>query len=78
MLRPHGAVAGEQLSAIPGSARGSLGSVALLIPSWKPTHTLPALVADLGQRGFGPIVIVDDGSPDACRPVFADVMLIPA
>lgn len=72
MSSTHAAETGKQPSADPQQALSPLDRMALLIPAWKPTQTLPQLIADLESRGFGTILIVDDGSPEACRAIFAE------
>ncbi len=42
----------------------------VLIPSLEPDDRLPAYVAELMANGFSRVVVVNDGSPEACRPVF--------
>ena len=39
--------------------------VALVIPAYEPGPGLPGLIAELGSRWCGPIVVVDDGSTSA-------------
>ncbi len=55
----------------------SLRDLAALIPVWRPTATLPALVKALEQRGFGRIVVVDDGSPSTCAAIFTQAAAVP-
>lgn len=43
---------------------------AVLIPSYKPDGKLAPYVETLREAGFGSIIIVDDGSGEAFRPVF--------
>jgi putative flippase GtrA len=46
--------------------------VAVLIPAYNPDDRLPAFVAELRRTGqFRQIIVVDDGSRDDCRPLFA-------
>ena len=42
----------------------------ILIPSLEPDERLPAYIQKLKEGGFGHIVVVDDGSGDAYRPIF--------
>ena len=72
MPAPESAVHASGMSAPP-----SLADLAVLIPVWEPTSTLPALVEALGQQGFGGIVIVDDGSGSACEAIFAQTSTLP-
>ena len=55
----------------------SLGSLCVLIPVWGPTASLLSLVAQLSQRGFGKLLIVDDGSSPGCAAVFAKIETLP-
>lgn len=41
----------------------------VLIPAYQPQSELKDLLSDLAQRGFS-LVVVDDGSGEACRPIF--------
>src|SRR5437773_63888 len=45
--------------------RNDLG-VAALIPALNPDKDLIALVHELHEIGFGPLILVDDGSDDSC------------
>lgn len=48
--------------------------VALVIPAYEPGPGLPGLIAELGSRWCGPIVVVDDGSTSAqARESFNDL-----
>ena len=40
----------------------SFGSIAVVIPAYRPQRGLVGLVESLAEYGFGPIVIIDDGS----------------
>lgn len=42
----------------------------ILIPAFQPDHHLSDLVTLLRHEGFDRILVVDDGSDSACRPVF--------
>ena len=44
--------------------------IAVLIPAYEPDDRLPVYVKELRQNGFQRILVVDDGSGDAYRPVF--------
>ena len=46
---------------------------AVLIPAYKPDHRLPPYVAQLKEAGVGKIVIVDDGSGDEFKALFASI-----
>ncbi len=52
---------------------GALTGLCVIIPAWQPTAALPTLVADLAARGFGPLLIVDDGSGEAFQSLFQQV-----
>ena len=54
----------------------SLAALAVLIPAWQPDARLPGLVRELLSRGFGKVLIVDDGSHTACAPVLAELAAI--
>ncbi len=45
----------------------------ILIPSLEPDDRLPAYVSSLAERGFGHIVVVDDGSSESYQPIFQQV-----
>lgn len=45
----------------------------VLIPAYNPDDSLAALAANLLAQGFAQIVIVDDGSKEACRGLFRDL-----
>ena len=49
----------------------------ILIPSLEPDGRLPAYIRELEQSGFGRIVVVDDGSGEAYKPIFDEVSAIP-
>lgn len=50
----------------------------VLIPAYRPTETLARLVAELAARGFGRILVVDDGSGPAFAPLFESLLRHPA
>lgn len=50
---------------------------AVVIPAYEPTPALVDLVADLSRDGDRPIVVVDDGSSAACRPIFERLTKLP-
>jgi glycosyltransferase involved in cell wall biosynthesis len=56
---------------------GGLARLAVLVPAWCPDAGLVPLVEALVVRGFGAVVVVDDGSGVACAPVFAAVAAVP-
>jgi glycosyltransferase involved in cell wall biosynthesis len=64
-------------SAVQPEAR-NLGSVAILIPAWKPDCALLSLVRALEAYGFGSIVLVDDGSGEDSEPLFRQAKSLPA
>ena len=45
----------------------------ILIPSLEPDERLPAYIRKLKEGGFAHIIVIDDGSGDAFRPVFDEV-----
>ncbi len=45
----------------------------ILIPSLEPDERLPAYIRKLKDAGFGYIVVIDDGSSSAFRPVFEEI-----
>ena len=45
----------------------------ILIPSLEPDDRLPAYIRRLKEGGFAHIVVVDDGSGEAYRPIFDSV-----
>ena len=47
--------------------------VVMLIPSLEPDQRLPVYVAALMEKGFGRIVIVDDGSSEAYQKIFTQL-----
>lgn len=49
----------------------SLGRLAVIIPAYNPENRLVALVEELQAIGFALIIVIDDGSDAASRPVFA-------
>lgn len=51
----------------------SLASLCVLIPAWQPGPALPSLIDDLSKRGFGRLLLVDDGSSAACETIFAEI-----
>ena len=55
----------------------SLRDLCVLIPAWQPDATLGGLVADLSRRGFGKLLIVDDGSGSAYEEMFASIGTLP-
>ncbi len=74
------------------SSDPSLGSLCVLIPAWQPDVALLSLVTDLSRRGFGKLLIIDDGSKDdadrdngspgqrstpACEVIFAQAAKLP-
>ncbi|MGI4828204.1 MAG: glycosyltransferase family 2 protein [Janthinobacterium lividum] len=72
MFAPSAATA-QKPEATQSVSACSLHTICILIPAWQPTATLPALVEDLAVRGFGKILVVDDGSGVAYQPIFDQV-----
>jgi len=58
------------MSQQPARALTSLRSIALLIPAKEPEARLVELAGTLSSSGFGLVLILDDGSSAASRPVF--------
>jgi putative flippase GtrA len=56
----------------------NLDSLAVLVPAWQPEHGLVPLVTALADGGLGAIIVLDDGSDPACRPVFAQLDALPS
>ncbi len=52
-------------------------SAVILIPSLEPDHRLPDYAAALIARGFTRLVVVDDGSSQACQPIFGQLSAMP-
>ena len=53
-----------------------LRHIAVLIPAYQPEDRLVVLVGLLHARGFGAIIVVDDGSEARCDAVFSSVQSI--
>ncbi len=49
----------------------ALKDAVILIPSLEPDERLPAYIEKLTDRGFGQVVIVDDGSAQSYQPIFS-------
>lgn len=76
MSAPHSAAqTGTIGDAIPGDA--SLAVVCVLIPAWQPHASLVLLATDLCERGFGKLLIVDDGSTPDFGTIFDDIAGMP-
>lgn len=58
-------------------AGSSFASLCVLIPAWQPRAVLLSLVEDLSQRGFGKLLLIDDGSTAGCEAVFAAAASLP-
>ncbi|HBJ97098.1 MAG TPA: family 2 glycosyl transferase, partial [Lentisphaeria bacterium] len=54
---------------IPGSSM-DLSRTALLIPAYNPDERLCGLLHELAEYGFAALIVVDDGSCAAAKPVF--------
>ena len=50
--------------------RNAAERAVILIPSLEPDDRLPAYVKKLKEAGFAHIIVVDDGSGTAFRPIF--------
>ena len=55
----------------------TLDRLAVLIPAWQPEQWLTVLVASLVARGFGAVVIVNDGSDEKCSVLFEELARLP-
>lgn len=53
------------------------GRAVIVIPAYQPTSALADLVADLSADAARTIIVVDDGSSEECRPVFASAAACP-
>jgi glycosyltransferase involved in cell wall biosynthesis len=53
------------------------GSLAVLIPAYRPTTAILTLARRLSDSGFGHIVVVDDGSGDEHRHIFSELAALP-
>lgn len=51
--------------------------VTVVIPAYRPNSALTDVVTALVERGIASIIVVDDGSGDAFRPVFEEIARIP-
>ncbi len=47
--------------------------IAILIPAYKPDNRLLHLIDDLIASGFTSIIVIDDGSPVTCGPIFSEI-----
>ena len=61
------------MSKMEPAAPADLGTVAVLLPSWEPDAELLPLVESLCGRGFGALVVVDDGSGPESAALFQAV-----
>ena len=52
--------------------------MAVLIPAWRPDARLRSLILHLEERGFGAVVVVDDGSGPAFVSLFDELEGIPS
>jgi glycosyltransferase involved in cell wall biosynthesis len=57
--------------------QGALANVAVLIPAYNPDSTLSKFVTELLDRGFGGVIVVNDGSDKCCAGVFQDIAAMP-
>lgn len=55
------------------AASGALKNCIVVIPALDPDQTLPAYAAALLEQGTERIIVIDDGSGEASRPVFAEL-----
>ena len=49
----------------------------VIIPAYEPSAALPPLVQDLLSRGVERVIVVDDGSSQACAPLFEQLRTMP-
>jgi glycosyltransferase involved in cell wall biosynthesis len=56
---------------------GVLGNVAVLIPAYNPDLRLSQFVDQLLDKGFGAVLVVNDGSDPSCDSVFQDIAATP-
>ncbi len=54
-----------------------MANVAVLIPAYNPDSALSKFVSELLDRGFGGVIVVNDGSDKCCAGVFRDIAAIP-
>jgi glycosyltransferase involved in cell wall biosynthesis len=59
------------MSEPPDTSAPTLADIPIVIPARRPDSTLPALIQALRTEGLTTIVLVDDGSPATCAPIFA-------
>ena len=55
----------------------SLAFLCVLIPAWQPNAALLPLITDLSRRGFGKLLLINDGSTADCDAVFAAAASLP-
>ncbi len=55
----------------------SLLACCVLIPAWQPNATLGTLISHLSRRGFGKLLVIDDGSTSVHQTVFAEIANLP-
>lgn len=55
----------------------NLFPVVALIPSLNPDEKLPQTVKGLFAAGFSHVLLIDDGSRQACQPIFEELALLP-
>ncbi|HWZ50836.1 MAG TPA: bifunctional glycosyltransferase family 2/GtrA family protein, partial [Granulicella sp.] len=51
--------------------------LAVLVPAWQPEERLAGLAASLLARGFGMVIVVNDGSDASCSALFEELALLP-
>lgn len=62
-----------QMDTVTGAPVRFPSSIAVIIPAWQPDQELLHLVRSLEQRGCSVVIVVDDGSGYAYRPVLDQV-----
>lgn len=59
------------------AAEKSAATVAAILPAYEPGERLRALADRLRESGFGDVIVIDDGSSEACQPVFESLRSLP-
>ncbi|MBQ9122433.1 MAG: bifunctional glycosyltransferase family 2/GtrA family protein [Lachnospiraceae bacterium] len=52
-------------------------NISVIIPAYEPDDKLITTLHELIEAGFDDILVVDDGSSDSCKDVFAEVLSLP-
>lgn len=56
---------------------GTLTNITVLIPAYKPDETLLTLLNQLKDEGYRRLIVVDDGSGEACERIFERARAVP-